>query len=104
MAMAPENPSSPSSSSTPDFGGEKVSISQLILSRLDDLRHDQDILRQEVKQDGNSLRQEMTTLRQETKQDMNGLRQEISALRYWAWGSSLAVLVATVTIILTLKP
>ena len=89
MAMAPEQ----TPSSTPGDFGEKVSISQLILSRLDDIRHDQDI-----------MRQDLNTLRQDTKQDLNAVRQEISALRYWSWGSIIAVLVATVTIILSLKP
>ena len=89
MAMAPEQ----TPSSTPGDFGEKVSISQLILSRLDDIRQDQDI-----------MRQDLNTLRQDTKQDLNAVRQEISALRYWSWGSIIAVLVATVTIILSLKP
>ena len=75
MAMAPEQ----TPSSTPGDFGEKVSISQLILSRLDDIRHDQDI-----------MRQDLNTLRQDTKQDLNAVRQEISALRYWFWGSILA--------------
>ncbi len=114
MSMAPEeNPSA-----LPADFGEKVSISQLILSRLDDIRHDQDImrqeidgLRQEIKQEVNGLRQEIKQevngLRQEIKQEVNGLRQEIkqeiSGLRYWTGGGIIAVLLATVTIILTLK-
>ncbi len=89
MAMAPDQ----TPASSPGDFGEKVSISQLILSRLDDIRHDQDI-----------MRQDLNTLRQDTKQDLNAVRQEISALRYWSWGSIIAVLVATVTIILSLKP
>jgi hypothetical protein len=89
MAMAPDQ----TPASSPGDFGEKVSISQLILSRLDDIRHDQDI-----------IRQDLNTLRQDTKQDLNAVRQEISALRYWSWGSIIAVLVATVTIILSLKP
>ena len=126
MAMAPEK--TPASIPPTGFGDEKVSISQLILSRLDDIQHGQDILRQdlnslrqetkqdigsvrqemsalrqEVKQDINSVQQEMSALRQEVKQDINSLRQEVSALRYWSWGSIIAVVVGTVTIILTLK-
>lgn len=109
MAMAPEK--TPASIPPTGFGDEKVSISQLILSRLDDIQHGQDILRQdlnslrqETKQDIGSVRQEMSALRQEVKQDINSLRQEVSALRYWSWGSIIAVLVGTVTVILTLKP
>ena len=132
--MAPEK--TPASIPPTGFGDEKVSISQLILSRLDDIQHGQDILRQdlnnlrqetkqdigsvrqemsalrqemsalrqEVKQDINSVQQEISTVRQEVKQDSNSLRQEVSALRYWSWGSIIAVLVGTVTVILTLKP
>lgn len=119
----------PASAAATGLGEEKVSISQLILSRLDDIQHGLDVLRQDVKQDIGSLRQEMNALRQETNQDINGLRQEmstlrqemsalrqevkqditslrleVSALRYWSWGSIIAVLVGTVTVILTLKP
>lgn len=109
MALASDIPSQPTSAS--GLGDEKISISQLILSRLDDIQHNQDILRQDLsslRQDLNSLRQEAkqdnTNLRQEIKQDINSVRQEVSALRYWSWGSILAVLVGTVTVILTLKP
>lgn len=134
----------PASAAATGLGEEKVSISQLILSRLDDIQHGLDVLRQDVKQDIGSLRQEMNALRQETNQDINGLRQEmsalrqevqkdlvglrqevkqdinslrqetnqdsnslrqeVSALRYWSWGSIIAVVVGTVTVILTLKP
>lgn len=91
MALASDTPSQPTPAS--GLGDEKISISQLILSRLDDIQHHQDI-----------LRQDLNSLRQEAKQDINSVRQEVSALRYWSWGSILAVLVGTVTVILTLKP
>lgn len=116
MAVDPEK--TPASTPPTGFGDEKVSISQLILSRLDDIQHSQDILRQDlnslrqetkqdignVRQEMSALRQEMSALRLEMKQDINSLRQEVSALRYWSWGSIIAVLVGTVTVILTLKP
>ena len=107
MSVAPDQ----TPAASPGDFGEKVSISQLILNRLDDIRHDQDILRQDfngLRQELSALRQDvkqdLNTLRQETKQDLNVIHQEISALRYWSWGSIVAILVATVTIILSLKP
>ena len=100
MSVAPDQ----TPASSPGDFGEKVSMSQLILSRLDDIRHDQDVLRQELGTLRQDMKQDLNTLRQETKQDLNAVRQEISALRYWSWGSIVAILVATVTIILSLKP
>ncbi len=109
MVMAPE-PTSESSSSATDFG-EKVSISQLILSRLDNIQHNQDVIRQDInglRQEMSALRQEvkqdLANLRQEVKQDLASMRQEVSALRYWSWGSIVVVFAATVTIVSTVQP
>jgi hypothetical protein len=108
MAMAPEH----TPSSTPADFGEKVSISQLILSRLDDMRHDQDIMRQDTKQEMTSLRQELTALRQElraldTKFDKKisdldiKFDQKLSTLAYWYWGTLVLMIVGFVTVLFT---
>ncbi|MHB1956863.1 MAG: hypothetical protein ACYCOU_24355 [Sulfobacillus sp.] len=117
MAMGPNESGTPGSPGEADLT-DKVSVSYLILSRLDDLKRDQERLWQEVgglrqemkqeigglRQEFGSLRQEMNALRQDMKQDVTSLRQEISALRYWSWGSIIAVLIGVITIIVTNRP
>lgn len=107
MAVPPDDPTT---TATTDLN-ERVSGTLLILSRLDDIRREQDHLRD----DFSSLRQEFAAVRQELKQDLASLRlevkqdlmaqrqefsQEISALRYWSWGSIVAVLVGVIAVIL----
>ena len=86
MTMGPnesDTPGIPSGDLT-----DKVSVSYLILSRLDDLKRDQERLWQEISglrqemgglhQEVGNLRQDMGNLRQAVSQDISGLRQEVS--------------------------
>ena len=86
MTMGPnesETPGMPTGDLT-----DKVSVSYLTLSRLDDLKRDQERLSQEISglrqetgglhQNMGGLHQHMGTLRQAVSQDISGLRQEVS--------------------------
>lgn len=87
MAMGPNESGTPGSPGAAELT-DKVSASYLILSRLDDLKRDQERLwqevgglRQEMKQEIGGLRQDFGGLHQEMKQEIGGLRLEMNALR-----------------------
>ncbi|PSR32455.1 MAG: hypothetical protein C7B44_15345 [Sulfobacillus thermosulfidooxidans] len=100
MAMAPEQ----TPSSTPGDFGEKVSISQLILSRLDDIRHDQDIMRQDIRDLDAKFDKKIFDLDTKLDKKISDLDakfdQKFSALAYWYGGTLVVIIIGFLTLIL----
>jgi hypothetical protein len=85
MAQDPHDAGGPPG---PAAGDEKVSVSWLILQRLEDLRQEigavkaeQDALRGTLRQEIGALRAEQADLRTELRQEIGALRAEQAALR-----------------------
>lgn len=83
-----------------DIKNQDASFHQRIDSLRQEVKQEINSLRQEVKQDISSLRQEVkqdiSSLRQEIREDIASIRRDVSKLQYWAFGTFLSIVIATI--------